>query len=163
MFVFAHLSKNTGIAYNGIYYFFKESIDMSTQTTSDLYEKLKLSELGIDSVSEIHYQLSYDELYNHETNDQNQGYEKGQVTSFGAVSVDTGKFTGRSAKDKYVVDDATTKDTVWWEDQGSTNKRLSQDAWNELKAVCSTQLSNKKLYVMDGYCGANKDTELQYV
>tara|TARA_B100001121_G_scaffold110244_1_gene97083 strand:+ start:21779 stop:23416 length:1638 start_codon:yes stop_codon:yes gene_type:complete len=133
---------------------------MSTQTTSELFQKLQLSTLGIDSVDEIFYQLSYDDLYNHEVSDGNDGYEKGHVTRFGAVSVDTGKFTGRSAKDKYVVVDDQTKDSVWWESQGSTNKELTQEVWGQLKAVCSQQLSNKKLYVMDGYCGANKDTRI---
>ncbi|RAP24723.1 phosphoenolpyruvate carboxykinase (ATP) [Candidatus Marinamargulisbacteria bacterium SCGC AG-343-K17] len=133
---------------------------MSIQTTSELYEKLQLSELGIESVDELFYQLSYDELYDHEVSDTNAGYEQGMVTSFGAITVDTGKFTGRSAKDKYVVEDDQTKNTVWWESQGSTNKPLSQDAWGQLKSVCSQQLSNKKLYVMDGYCGANKDTRI---
>ena len=135
---------------------------MSTQTTSELFEKLQLSTLGIDSVDELFYQLSYDELYNHEVSDANNGYEKGFVTTFGAVSVDTGKFTGRSAKDKYVVEDSQTKDSVWWESQGSTNKALSQDAWKELKAVCSKQLSNKKLYVMDGFVGQIKILVLLY-
>ena len=109
---------------------------MSTQTTSELYEKLQLSTLGIDAVDQIFYQPSYDELYDHEQMSTNQGYEKGQRTSFGAVSVDTGKFTGRSAKDKYIVMDDQTQDSVWWESQGSTNKPLSQEAWNQLK-TCS--------------------------
>ena len=133
---------------------------MSTQTTSELYNKLQLSSLGIDSVNQLYYQLSYDELYAHETADSNNGFEKGIETSFGAISVDTGKFTGRSAKDKYIVQDDETKDSVWWENEGSTNKPLSPEAWTEIKSVCVNQLSNKKLYVMDGYCGANKDTRI---
>ncbi|MGA0242206.1 MAG: phosphoenolpyruvate carboxykinase (ATP) [Candidatus Marinamargulisbacteria bacterium] len=133
---------------------------MSTQTTSELYEKLQLSTLGIDAVDQIFYQPSYDDLYDHEQMSTNQGYEKGQRTSFGAVSVDTGKFTGRSAKDKYIVMDDQTQTSVWWESQGSTNKPLSQEAWNELKTVCTSQLSNKKIYVIDGYCGANTDTRI---
>src|SRR6056300_1183859 len=116
---------------------------MSTQTTSELFKKLQLSTLGIDSVDELFYQLSYDDLYTHEVSNDNNGYEKGMVTQFGAVSVDTGQFTGRSAKDKYVVVDDQTKDSVWWESQGSTNKMLSQEAWEQLKVVCSNQLANK--------------------
>ena len=133
---------------------------MSTQTTSELYNKLQLSSLGIDSVNQLYYQLSYDELYAHETADSNNGLEKGNETSFGAISVDTGKFTGRSAKDKYIVQDDETQDSVWWENEGSTNKPLSPEAWTEIKPVCVNQLSNKKLYIMDGYCGANKDTRI---
>ena len=133
---------------------------MSTLTTSELYEKLMLSKLGIQSVESIHYQLSYDELFEHETSDSNHGYEQGVETSFGAVSVDTGKFTGRSAKDKYIVDDETSRDSVWWEDDGSTSKRLSPANWDYLKDICTDQLSGNKLYVMDGFCGANTDTRI---
>lgn len=129
---------------------------MSTET---LQSKL-LEGTGITDVAEVFYNLSYDELFSHETDPNLQGYEKGVVSTFGAVSVDTGKFTGRSAKDKYIVKDATTEKTVWWEEDGSTNKPLSQEAWNHLKKLCSTQLSGKKLYVIDGYCGANKDTRI---
>ena len=133
---------------------------MSTQTTIELYEKLELSSLGIQSVDKLFYQLSYDELFDHETDASNEGFEKGVVTATGCVSVDTGKFTGRSAKDKYIVMDDITKDTVWWEADGSTNKPLTQSAWDALQETCSNQLSNKTLYVMDGFCGANKDTRI---
>ncbi len=132
---------------------------MSTLTTSQLFEKLKLGELGIDSASSISYQLSYEELFEKEVNAP-EGYQKGIETSFGAVSVDTGKFTGRSAKDKYVVKDNLSENTVWWEDQGSTNKPLSETAWAHLKTICLGQLSNKDIYVIDGYCGANEDTRI---
>ena len=115
---------------------------------------------GIDDVQEVYHNLTYDELYSHETNETLEGYEKGHVSSLGAIAVDTGKFTGRSAKDKYIVEDATTQDTVWWEKDGSTNKPMSEDTWKELKALCTKQLSNKKLYVMDGFCGANADTRI---
>ena len=115
---------------------------------------------GIDDVQEVYHNLTYDELYSHETNETLEGYEKGYVSSLGAIAVDTGKFTGRSAKDKYIVEDATTQDTVWWEKDGSTNKPMSEDTWKELKALCTKQLSNKKLYVMDGFCGANVDTRI---
>lgn len=129
---------------------------MSTQT---LQSKL-LEGTGITDVAEVFYNLSYDELFTHETDANLQGFEKGIVSSFGAVSVDTGKFTGRSAKDKYIVKDATTEKTVWWEEEGSTNKPLTQEAWNALKTLCTEQLSGKKLYIMDGFCGANKDTRI---
>jgi len=114
----------------------------------------------IKNVQEVYHNLSYEELFLHETNESLEGYEKGYESSFGAVAVDTGKFTGRSAKDKYIVEDATSANTVWWEKDGSTNKPMTQNTWNELKALCTEQLSNKKLYVMDGYCGANADTRI---
>ncbi|MEK7255813.1 MAG: phosphoenolpyruvate carboxykinase (ATP), partial [Bacteroidota bacterium] len=82
-------------------------------------------------------------------------------TTTGAVAVDTGKFTGRSPKDKYIVEDDTTKNTVWWSDSpGSDNRRLSVDAWKHLKDISVKQLNGKKLYVMDGFCGANGATRL---
>ena len=133
---------------------------MSTQTASELYDQLKLKELGIQSVDTIYYQLSYDELYNHELDSDNEGFSKGRATTFGAVSVDTGKFTGRSAKDKYIVKDSVSENSVWWEAEGSTSKPLSSSAWTHLKDICTTQLSSKTLYVMDGYCGANDDTRI---
>jgi phosphoenolpyruvate carboxykinase (ATP) len=133
---------------------------MSTLTSSELFQKLQLSNIGIGSVNHIHYQLSYNVLNDHELLDSNEGHARCANTSFGAVSVDTGKFTGRSAKDKYIVKDATTENTVWWEDQGSTNKPMTQDAWQHIKGLCTTQLSGKTLYVMDGYCGANADTRI---
>jgi len=122
---------------------------------------LNLDKLGISNTTTVYHNLSYDELFEHETNPELEGYEQGHLTSLGAVSVDTGKFTGRSAKDKYIVLDDTTKDTVWWEKDGSTNKALSQESWQELKKICQTQLSGKKLYIMDGYCGANPDTRIK--
>ncbi len=132
---------------------------MSILTTSQLIEKLNLSELGIRSSSSIQYQPSYEDLYDREMNAP-EGFQKGIETSFGAVAVDTGKFTGRSAKDKYVVKDDVSTDTVWWEDQGSTNKPLSVSAWSHLKDLCLNQLSHKDIYVIDGFCGANQDTRI---
>ncbi len=114
----------------------------------------------IKNVQNVYYNLSYDELFEHETSEKLQGYEKGTVTNLGAVTVDTGKFTGRSAQDKYVVNDSITESSVWWQDQGSTNKPMDQRTWAHLKDLCTTQLSNKTLYVMDGYCGANEDTRI---
>ena len=92
-----------------------------------------------------------------------QGYEKGIVSSLGAVAVDTGKFTGRSPKDKYIVMDGSTKNTVWWADgkaSGSDNKPISKETWAHLKDLSVKQLNGKKLYVMDGFSGANKDTRI---
>lgn len=124
---------------------------------------LDLEAIGIHSTEEIYYNLSYDELFKHETNPALEGFEKGIVSELGAVAVDTGKFTGRSPKDKYIVEDETTKNTVWWatgEPSGSDNKRLTPQAWKHLKEISCRQLSEKKLYVMDGFCGTNADTRM---
>ncbi|MDC0036993.1 phosphoenolpyruvate carboxykinase (ATP) [bacterium] len=115
---------------------------------------------GITDTPEIFHNLSYEELFQHETQEGLSELERGTLTSLGAITVDTGAFTGRSAKDKYVVKDDTTQDTVWWEDQGSTNKAMTPDAWKHIKQLCTTQLSGKKLYVMDGFCGTNEDTRI---
>ena len=124
---------------------------------------LNLNSCGIIAYAEAFHNLSYDELFRHETDPSLQGHERTVVTTLGAVAVDTGRFTGRSPKDKYIVVDETTKDTVWWasgEASGSDNKSLSQEAWGHLKTIVTGQLNNKKLYVMDGFCGANPQTRL---
>ncbi len=121
-----------------------------------------LKSVGI-SQAEIFYNLSFDELFRHETAPGLAGYERGVVTSLGAVAVDTGKFTGRSPKDKYIVLDETTKDTVWWADgkpSGSDNKPINQETWNYLKGLSVAQLNGKKLYVVDAFCGANPATRI---
>lgn len=115
---------------------------------------------GITDTKTIFHNLTYDELYEHETSADLEGYEKGTVTSSGTVAVDTGKFTGRSAKDKYIVRQKDTEDKIWWEKDGSTNKELSEESWAHLKELSVNQLSGKKLYIMDGFCGANKETRL---
>src|SRR6185436_6108618 len=120
-------------------------------------QDLGLSKVGITQAKELFYNLSYDELFKHETDSALQGYEKGTVTDSGTIAVDTGKFTGRSPKDKYIVENPLSKDKIWWSDDktlGSDNKRLSQEAWKHLKDLSIQQLSGKKLYVMDGFCGA---------
>jgi phosphoenolpyruvate carboxykinase (ATP) len=122
-----------------------------------------LKTLGLDSVREFFYNLSFDELFAHETDPSLQGYERGRVSSLGAVAVDTGRFTGRSPKDKYIVMDEVAKNTVWWADgkaSGSDNKPITPAAWAHLKEISVNQLNGKKIYVMDGFCGANKDTRL---
>jgi len=125
--------------------------------------KLNLENFGINSVKELFYNLSYDDLFAHETNPSLEGYDQGIVSQFGAVAVDTGKFTGRSAKDKYIVEDASSKDTVWWatgEGSGSDNKKLSPQDWDHLKSIAVKQLNGKSLYVIDGFCGANVETRM---
>jgi len=121
---------------------------------------LKLEDIGIIDSVEIFYNLSYDDLYQHEANPELEGYDQGVVTTTGAVAVDTGKFTGRSPQDKYIVEDDLTKNTVWWAGTGSDNKPLSEEVWEHLKVISAEQLSGKKLYVMDGFCGTNPDTRM---
>ena len=122
---------------------------------------MDLSQYGITNVSDVIRNPSYEVLFNEETKPELEGYERGIVTELGAVSVDTGIFTGRSPQDKFIVRDNTTKDTLWWSDQGKNdNKALTQTAWLDLKELVTNQLSNKRLFVVDGYCGANPDTRL---
>ncbi|MBD2814799.1 phosphoenolpyruvate carboxykinase (ATP) [Xenorhabdus sp. Flor] len=119
---------------------------------------------GIRDVSEVIYNPSYELLFSEETKSSLQGYEKGTLTNLGAVAVDTGIFTGRSPKDKYIVRDDVTRDTVWWADQGkgkNDNKPLSQETWSHLKGLVAQQLSGKRLFVVDAFCGANADTRLK--
>ena len=123
---------------------------------------IDLSVYGIKDVEEIVYNPSYELLFSEETKAGLEGYEKGTVTESGAVSVDTGIFTGRSPKDKYIVRDDTTRDTVWWSDQGKNdNKAITQDVWNDLKTLVTQQLSTKRLFVVDTYCGANANTRIK--
>ena len=124
---------------------------------------IDLSKYGITGVTEISYNPSYEELYNDEVNPALTGFEKGQETEMGAVNVMTGIYTGRSPKDKFFVMDETSKDTVWWtsEEYKNDNKPVTVEAWKELKALAAETLSNKKLYVMDTFCGANENTRLK--
>jgi phosphoenolpyruvate carboxykinase (ATP) len=124
-------------------------------------QNVDLSEYGINNVADIIRNPSFEVLFEEETKPGLEGYEKGIVTELGAVSVDTGVFTGRSPKDKFIVKDDTTRDTLWWADQGKNdNKAIDQKVWNELKVLVTKQLSGKRLFVVDGYCGANPDTRL---
>ncbi len=124
--------------------------------------ELDLTEYGLSGVKEILRNPSYDMLFEEETRTDLEGYERGVVTELGAVSVDTGIFTGRSPKDKFIVLDDTTKENMWWtsEQVKNDNKAISQEVWNELKVLTTTQLSGKRLFVLDCYCGANEDTRL---
>ncbi len=124
--------------------------------------KLDLTQYGITGTVEVLHNPSYDVLFAEETKPGLEGFEKGQVTELGAVNVMTGIYTGRSPKDKFLVKDATSENTVWWtsEEYKNDNKPVSQETWKELKALAAKELSNKKLYVVDGYCGANPATRL---
>jgi len=122
-----------------------------------------LSNLGINDVKELMYNPSYDELYNSEMDASLEGFDKGQETELNAVNVMTGIFTGRSPKDKFIVKDDVTKDTLWWtsKENGNDNKSITQEVWSDVKGQVVEQLSNQKLYVVDAFCGANKDTRLK--
>ncbi|WP_303925434.1 phosphoenolpyruvate carboxykinase (ATP) [Draconibacterium sediminis] len=124
---------------------------------------LDLSKYGIVDVQEIIHNPSYEKLYEEEMNPALEGFEKGQLTELDAVNVMTGVFTGRSPKDKYIVKDATTENTMWWTSPESPNdnKPITQEVWNDLKATTTSQLSGKKLFVVDTFCGANEDTRLK--
>ncbi len=126
-------------------------------------KNIDLSKYGIHDVKEIVYNPSYEMLFNEEMNPELTGFEKGKLTKLGAVSVDTGIFTGRSPKDKYIVMDENTKDTVWWtsEQAKNDNKPISPEVWASLKKCVADQLSNKRLFVMDTFCGANPDTRMK--
>lgn len=123
-----------------------------------------LEQYGIHDVAEVVYNPSYELLFKEETKPGLEGYERGTVTTLGAVAVDTGIFTGRSPKDKYIVRDDVTRDTVWWADQGkgkNDNKPMTQKVWSELKHLVTEQLSGKRLFIIDAFCGANADTRLK--
>jgi len=127
--------------------------------------KNELASYGIDVAGELYYNLSYDELFKHETDDSLKGHERGFVTNLGAVNVDTGIFTGRSPKDKYVVYETESADNVWWAGEGhkkSDNKPISLEVWEDLLSNSKQELStNNKLYVMDAFLGANENTRLK--
>jgi len=123
-----------------------------------------LTKYGITDVQKIYYNLSYDELFRHETDASLEGFEKGIVTKMGAVAVDTGIFTGRSPKDKFIVKEKSSEHNIWWRNEqrtSSDNKPVTEEVWNDLKRLSATQLSAKKLYVQDGYAGSNPDSRIK--
>ncbi len=124
--------------------------------------KNDLAKYGIEGTTEIVYNPSYEALYAEETLPSLEGYEKGVNTELNAVNVMTGVYTGRSPKDKFIVMDENSKDTVWWtsEEYKNDNKPASQEAWKAVKELAVKELSNKRLFVVDGFCGANKDTRM---
>lgn len=124
--------------------------------------KSSLINMGIDA-EHLVYNPDYDLLFQDELNNELDCKEKAVLTSLGAVAVDTGIFTGRSPKDKYIVRDENTKNTVWWSDSNTgknDNHPISEEIWHHLKSVVTQQLSHKKLYIVDAFCGANKDSRL---
>lgn len=135
---------------------------MTVMEQTKTVPQLDLTTYGITGVTDVVRNPSYEQLFIEETQSNLSGYEKGIVTELGAVSVDTGIFTGRSPKDKYIVKDDVTKDTLWWSDQGKNdNKPISQEVWADLKSQVTTQLSGKRIFVVDCFCGANPESRLK--
>ena len=124
--------------------------------------KIDLTKYGIVGTKEIIHNPSYDMLFEEETKAGLEGYEKGQVSELGAVNVMTGIYTGRSPKDKYIVFDENSKDTVWWttEEYKNDNHPVSEEVWKTVKDLALKELSDKRLFVVDAFCGANKDTRM---
>ena len=121
---------------------------------------LGLADQGLTKSEAIIYNPGYDMLFEHELL-KHADYAQGYLTKTGAVTVDTGKFTGRSPKDKYIVETDETKANIWWQKDGSDNQPMSQEVWAELKSQTLGYLNGKKLYVIDGFCGANPKTRLK--
>jgi len=124
---------------------------------------IDLAKYGINGVTEILYNPTYEVLYNEETVPGLEGYDKGQVTELGAINVMTGVYTGRSPKDKYIVMDENSKNTVWWNtpEYPNDNHEMSEQVWSEVKKLAIKQLCGKRLFVVDGFCGTHKDTRMK--
>ena len=128
------------------------------------FDKAILAEkYGITGVNEVLYNPTYEVLFNEEMKPELEGFDKGQETELGAINVMTGVYTGRSPKDKFIVDDANSHDKVWWTTPGypNDNKPVNEETWAALKDLAVKQLSGKRLFVVDGFCGANKDTRMK--
>ena len=133
------------------------------ENSAQVTKSISLEKYGINNVKEIIHNPSFEFLYQEELDSSLVGFEKGQLSELGAVNVMTGEFTGRSPKDKYIVEDSVTKDTIWWNSDKAPNdnKPISQDTWNALKETSVNQLSGKRLFVVDAFCGANENTRLK--
>ncbi|MEM0541762.1 phosphoenolpyruvate carboxykinase (ATP) [Flavobacterium sp. j3] len=130
---------------------------------AQITKSISLEKYGIKNVHEIIHNPSFEKLYNDELDPSLKGFERGQLTELGAVNVMTGDFTGRSPKDKYIVKDSITENTIWWNSEKAINdnKPINQNTWNALKQTTLDQLSGKKVYVVDAFCGANENTRLK--
>ena len=126
------------------------------------FKKEDLLKYGITDTTEVVYNPSYEVLFEEETKESLTGFDRGQETELGAVNVMTGVYTGRSPKDKFIVMDENSKDTVWWtsEEYKNDNKPCSESSWATLKEIAQRELSGKRLFVIDGFCGANEDTRM---
>ena len=124
--------------------------------------ELDLRKYGITGTTEIVYNPSYETLFEEEMKPELTGFDKGQVSELGAVNVMTGIYTGRSPKDKFIVMDENSRDTVWWTTDAykNDNHPASEETWAAVKKIAQDALSNKRLYVVDAFCGANKDTRM---
>ena len=124
--------------------------------------EINLSKYGITGTTEIVHNPSYELLFEEETKPGLEGFDKGQVSELGAVNVMTGEYTGRSPKDKFIVMDENSKDTVWWtsDEYKNDNHPASEETWKVVKDIALKELSDKKLYVVDAFCGTNKDTRM---
>ena len=128
---------------------------------------MDLTKYGITGTTEVLYNPTYEVLFNEETKPGLEGFDVGQETELGAINVMTGEFTGRSPKDKFIVYDDTTKEgapgEIWWtsDEYKNDNKKCSVESWKVLKELAIKELSNKKLYVVDGFCGTHKDTRMK--
>jgi phosphoenolpyruvate carboxykinase (ATP) len=133
------------------------------ETYAQFTKSISLEKYGIKNTQEIVYNPSFEFLYEEELSSKLEGYEKGQLSELGAVNVMTGEFTGRSPKDKYIVEDEVTTNTIWWNSPKAPNdnKPISQVTWNALKETTVNQLSGKRLFVVDAFCGANENTRLK--
>ena len=129
----------------------------------NIMTKIDLSKYGIKGVTEILYNPTYEVLFNEETKPGLEGYDKGQVTELGAINVMTGVYTGRSPKDKYIVMDKNSKETVWWNtpEYPNDNHPMSEKVWKVVKKTAQQELSGKRLFVVDGFCGTHKDTRMK--
>ena len=127
-----------------------------------MFKKEDLLKYGISGTTEVVYNPSYETLFEEETKAGLEGYEVGQNTELNAVNVMTGIYTGRSPKDKYIVMDETSKDTVWWTTEGykNDNHPMTEETWAKVKEIAKKELSNKRLFVVDAFCGANADTRM---
>ena len=123
---------------------------------------LDLTKYGITGTTSIIHNPSYEALFEAEMDPTLTGYEKGQLTELGAVNVMTGVYTGRSPKDKYIVMDENSKNTVWWtsDEFKNDNHPMSEQTWAAVKELAMKELSGKPLYVVDAFCGANADTRM---
>jgi len=124
--------------------------------------KIDLNKYGIVGATEVVYNPSYEMLFEEETKPELEGFDKGQISELGAINVMTGIYTGRSPKDKFIVMDENSKDTVWWTSDAykNDNHPASEETWKAVKDIAVKELSNKRLFVVDAFCGANKDTRM---
>ena len=141
----------------------KNDFQLNTFNEMAKFDKSVLEKYGITGTKEVLYNPTYEVLFNEETKEGLEGFEVGQETELGAINVKTGIYTGRSPKDKFIVDDENSHNTVWWdsEEYHNDNHRATKEAWDAVKDIAKKELSNKRLFVVDGFCGTHKDTRMK--